>query len=60
MPTCLFSVHARCALAAAAPVRGTSPETLSRIYNSMNAEGLFRVDGRKIDQLKEEVLRGMR
>ncbi len=40
-----------------ASLLGTSPETLSRIFNSMSAEGLIRVDGRKIELLKYEELR---
>lgn len=35
---------------------GTSPETLSRIFNSMSAEGLIRVEGRRIELLRDEGL----
>ena len=42
-----------------ASLLGTSPETLSRIFHSLSAEGLIRVDGRKIELLKYEGLRGM-
>ncbi|MGX9726672.1 MAG: Crp/Fnr family transcriptional regulator [Candidatus Electronema sp. VV] len=40
-----------------ASLLGTSPETLSRILHSLSAEGLIRVDGRKIELLNYEELR---
>lgn len=40
-----------------ASLLGASPETLSRIFASMSAEGLIRVDGRKIELLDYERLR---
>ena len=43
-----------------ASLLGASPETLSRIFTSLSAEGLIRVDGRKIELLRYEALRGMR
>ena len=39
-----------------ASLLGTSPETLSRIFNSMSAEGLIRVEGRRIELLRYEGL----
>lgn len=39
-----------------ASLLGTSPETLSRILASMSAEGLIRVEGRKIQLLRYEEL----
>lgn len=40
-----------------ASLLGTSPETLSRIFASLSAEGLIRVEGRKIQLLNCGVLR---
>jgi CRP/FNR family transcriptional regulator len=40
-----------------ASLLGTSPETLSRIFASLSAEGLIRVEGRKIQLLRHEELR---
>lgn len=40
-----------------ASLLGTSPETLSRIFNSLSAEGLIRVEGRTVVLLDTEALR---
>ncbi|MCI5223317.1 MAG: Crp/Fnr family transcriptional regulator, partial [Candidatus Electrothrix sp. AR4] len=39
-----------------ASLLGTSPETLSRIFAKMSAEGLIRVNGKKIELLRFEDL----
>lgn len=39
-----------------ASLLGTSPETLSRIFQKMSEEGLIRVDGRRIQLLDTDAL----